>query len=257
MPPRPDGATGESGEALPSLEVSREARTGLVSCIVPVFNGERYLAETLDSVLQQTYRPLEILVCDDGSTDGSADIAAGYGDPVRYLRQSNAGSTSARNLGLAAARGEFVAFLDADDLWHPEKLARQVVLFDSWPELEVCATYLQSFWIPELRDEESRFQDHPLSRSQPGFVASTLLARHRIFEALGPFDTGWEHSSVTEWLVRAQDRGAVIHLLPDVLVYRRLHRANYSRLLAPQSREEHLLLVKSILDRRRRAGRAG
>jgi glycosyltransferase involved in cell wall biosynthesis len=98
----------------------------LISCVVPVFNGERYLGEALDSILAQTYRPLELLVVDDGSTDGTAALVTRYRDQIRPLFQPNAGQAAARNLGLSVARGEFVAFLDADDLWHPEKLARQM-----------------------------------------------------------------------------------------------------------------------------------
>src|SRR5215469_8348389 len=101
-------------------------KSPLVSCIVPVFNGEQYLAEALDSILTQTYRPLEIIVADDGSTDGTAAVVARYGNRVRYLFQPNAGTAAACNLGIKAAQGDFIGFLAADDLWHPEKLARQL-----------------------------------------------------------------------------------------------------------------------------------
>ena len=111
----------------------------LVSCIVPVFNGERYLAEALDSILAQTYRPVDLIVVDDGSTDGTAQVAAGYGERITYLYQENSGPAAARNKGIDAAQGEFVAFLDADDVWHEEKLARQMVRFDARRELGVCS----------------------------------------------------------------------------------------------------------------------
>src|ERR687893_681850 len=97
----------------------------LVSCIVPVFNGERYLQAALDSIFAQTYRSLEVLVVDDGSTDNTAAIVGSYGDRVRYLQQDNHGPSAARNRGIEAATCEFIAFLDADDLWHAEKLERQ------------------------------------------------------------------------------------------------------------------------------------
>jgi glycosyltransferase involved in cell wall biosynthesis len=105
----------------------------VISCIVPVFNAERYLRETLDSVMGQTYRPLEIIVADDGSTDATASVVAAYGDRVRYLLQPNGGPAAARNLGLRAVSGEFVAFIDQDDLWNPEKLARQMARFQAHP----------------------------------------------------------------------------------------------------------------------------
>ena len=96
-------------------------KLALISCIVPVFNGERYLGEALESILKQSYQSLQIIVVDDGSTDGTAALVDHYEGQVRFLRQPNAGTAVARNSGLNAAEGEFVAFLDADDLWHPEK----------------------------------------------------------------------------------------------------------------------------------------
>src|SRR5688572_20501170 len=96
--------------------------TPTISCIVPVYNGERYIREALDSILGQTYPNLEVVVVDDGSTDATAAAVASYGNRVSYLWQPNAGPVAARNLGLGAATGDYVAFLDADDLWHLEKL---------------------------------------------------------------------------------------------------------------------------------------
>src|SRR5712664_390476 len=134
----------------------------LISCIIPVFNGERYLREALDSILAQTHRPVEIIVADDGSSDGTAAVVASYGDHVHYLHQPNAGPAAARNLGLSAARGEFVAFLDADDLWHPEKLVHQRARFQARPELDLCVTHVQNFLIPELHEKEEQFRQHRL-----------------------------------------------------------------------------------------------
>lgn len=97
-----------------------------VSVIIPVYNGERFLAEAIRSALDQTLSPAEIIVIDDGSTDASAEVARGFGPPVRVLAQANLGPAAARNLGVAHAAGDLLAFLDADDLWMPEKLAYQV-----------------------------------------------------------------------------------------------------------------------------------
>ena len=95
----------------------------LVSCIIPVFNGELYLREALESVFEQTYRTTEVVVVDDGSTDETPNIAASFQSRVTYIRQDNQGPATARNTAIRAARGEFIAFLDCDDLWEPEKLA--------------------------------------------------------------------------------------------------------------------------------------
>jgi glycosyltransferase involved in cell wall biosynthesis len=226
----------------------------LVTCIVPVFNGERYLGEALDSTLAQTYRPLEIIVADDGSTDGTAALAATYGDRVRYLRQDNAGPAAARNLGLGAARGEFVPFLDADDLWHPEKLTRQMARFEARPDLEMCVTHIRNFYSPDLNTTMAaphRDSAH-LTREIPGYLTQTLLARRSFFHAIGGFDCALRHSNDTEWFIRAAEHAAAMELLPDTLLYRRVHRTNLSRLEAEDSREEYLNLVKARLDRRRR-----
>jgi len=234
----------------------------LVSCIVPVFNGERYLAEALDSILAQQYEALEIIVADDGSTDATAAIARSYGDRVRVLQQPNAGAPAARNLGLQAARGELIAFLDSDDLWHREKLARQTARFGARPELEVSVTHVQSFWIPELREEAERFRDHPLSQPQPGYVTITMLARRAVFERVGGFNTGLSVGDPMEWFVRAAERGTVMELLPDTLAYRRLHQHNLSwesgasRRMTAVMQEAVLRVVKESLDRRRGAGAA-
>jgi glycosyltransferase involved in cell wall biosynthesis len=230
----------------------------LISCIVPVFNGERYLGEALDSILAQTYRPLEIIVSDDGSTDGTAAVVATYGDQVRYLWQTNAGPAAARNLGLRAVQGEFVAFLDADDLWHPEKLARQMARFEARAELDMCFTKAQNFWIPELREFGARHRDHPaLGETVCPRSLCTLVARRSLIDTVGNFNPKFSVGEDTDWFLRTLEQGAVMESLPDVLMYRRWHRGNLSwRAFASdaQLRDAALQLVKARLDRRRPAG---
>lgn len=226
--------------------------TPMVSCIVPVFNGERYLREALDSILAQSHQGLDVLVVDDGSTDGSAAVAQSYGDRIRYLHQANAGPAAARNLGLEAARGEFVAFLDADDRWHPEKLALQLARFEARPELDYCVTHVQNFWVEELKEEEEQFRGHPRSRPIAGYVTSTVLARRALFQTVGTFNPDLPHADDTDWFMRADSQGAVKELLADVLLFRRMHPGNMSRTRASESRAEYLRVVKAALDRRRR-----
>lgn len=228
----------------------------LVSCIIPVLNGERYLREALESIRAQTYRPLEIIVADDGSTDGTAAIVAGFGDQVHYLWQANSGPAAARNLGLRAAHGEFVGFLDADDLWHPEKLTRQMSRFQARPDLDLCITYVQNFWIPELIEEAARYRNHRRSQPMPGYFTGSLLVRSALFNTVGRFNATLWHADDTEWFIRAIEHRAVVELLPDVLAYHRIHRSNISRRQATDSREEYLHVLKAALDRRRRPMRA-
>lgn len=223
-----------------------------VSCIVAVYNGERYLGEAIDSILAQTLRPMEIIVVDDGSTDGTASVAHRYGEQIRYVWQPNGGPAAARNFGLSLIQGELVSFLDADDLWQADKLARQLARFHARPELDLCVTHVRNFWIPELRDEALQFAYHRHSQPVPGYVVSTLLARRQLFADVGTFDTSWRHVHDTEWFWRAAERGAVVELMPDVLAHRRLHHTNRSRVSAAKSRHEYTQFLKMTIDHRRR-----
>jgi glycosyltransferase involved in cell wall biosynthesis len=229
----------------------------LVSCVIPVFNGERFLGEALGSVLGQTYPAVEVIVVDDGSSDGTRAKAQDFGDRVRYLWQVNAGPSTARNTGIAAATGGFVSFLDADDLWHPEKLARQIARFEARPELDLCVTHVQNFWMAEVEEEARRLGESRHARPLPGYSSVTLVARRSLFETIGVFDTTLKHGDDTEWFVRAERHGAVGELLPDVLVRRRLHANNRSRQWAGRSRAEYLHLMRALVGQRRATMPAG
>lgn len=227
-------------------------KSPLISCIVPVFNGERYLGETLDSILAQTYQPVEILLADDGSTDGTAALVARYGQRVHYLWQTNAGEAAARNLGLTAVHGEFVAFLDADDLWHPQKLERQMSRFQEPAPIDLCFTRYKNFWVSELAEEELRYRGQMLSQPQSAWSISTLLARRAAFERFGKFSTAgkWPpESENTIWFLHAAEQGALIEVMPDVLMSRRFHSSNQSR---KKTVETFLPILKEWRDYKRR-----
>ena len=224
-----------------------------ISCVIPVFNGARFLAEALDSVLAQTLAPAEIIVVDDGSTDATPAVAAAYGERITYIRQANAGPAAARNCGIALAQSEMIAFLDADDLWLADKLERQTARFAARPELEISITHVRNFWIPELRAEEEAHRGQGIARPAiPGYVAQTTLARRAVFDTVGMFDPQRRVSEDTDWFARATDRGAVLELLSDVLVLRRLHHDNISRNIS-LLREGVVDAVWSTLQRRRGA----
>jgi glycosyltransferase involved in cell wall biosynthesis len=223
----------------------------LVSCIVPVFNGERFLAEAIESILGQSYRTLEVIVVDDGSTDDTASIVAGFGDAVTYVHQENAGPAAARNRGIREAHGEFVAFLDSDDLWHADKLERQLARFRERPELDYSVTLIQNFWEEEVRDEAVRLEDHARSRPVPGYVTDTLVVRRELLDRTGGLDESRGHGDAADWFARAEAAGAVGEVVQEVLTRRRLHSGNRSRLQASASRDEFLRLLKERLDRRR------
>jgi glycosyltransferase involved in cell wall biosynthesis len=223
----------------------------LVSCVVPCFNGERYLEETLRSILDQTHRPLDVIVVDDGSTDGSAEVVRRFGDLVRYHRQENRGPAGACNTGVALAAGEFIAFLEQDDLWLPHKTERQLHEFTAQPALGYCVARIQNFWIPELQHEADRYRDHPVMQPVPGYVVQTLVVRRDLFDRVGIFDESLPFAFASDWFLRLSESGVPGALVPEVLTRRRLHERNYSRLNRAASRDQFLQVVKASLDRRR------
>jgi glycosyltransferase involved in cell wall biosynthesis len=223
----------------------------LISCIVPVFNGERYLAETLDSILGQSYRPLEVILVDDGSTDGTAAVAERYGEHVTYMRQDNAGPAVARNVGLGAATGEFISFLDADDLWHATKLSRQMERFRAQPEIDLSLVHMRAFKSPELATQEPSFHDPRIAEVHPGTVTVALLGRKTAVRTVGAFDVSLLFAEDQDWYVRAVDLGLVIDLIPDVLVDRRIHPYSLTRQKPGDTHQDLLRMVKRNLDRRR------
>jgi glycosyltransferase involved in cell wall biosynthesis len=228
-----------------------------ISCVIPVFNGARFLSEALASVYAQTVAPFEIIVVDDGSSDATPEVAERHRERITYLCQENAGPAAARNRGIALAKGELIAFLDADDLWLADKLERQTARFAARPELEIAITHLRNFWIPELRAEQEALRDHCISRPAiPGYLIQTMLARRAVFDRVGLFDPGLRIAEDTDWFARARDRGAVLELLPEVLVRRRLHHGNTSR-DTPLMMNNLVDAVWGSLQRRRRAAGSG
>jgi glycosyltransferase involved in cell wall biosynthesis len=223
----------------------------LISVIIPAYNAERYLPEAIDSVLGQTCPAGEIIVVDDGSSDGTPRVAERYGSRVRWLSQTNQGSAAARNRGIEAARGELLAFLDADDLWVREKLAWQVEALAAEPRPEMVFGMVQQFVSPEI-PEESKQRLACSPEPMAGHVAGAMLARRGVFERAGGFDTRLKMGEFIEWYMRVMDLGLTSVLLPQVVLHRRLHETNMG-IRERDSRQDYVRIVKAALDRRAQA----
>lgn len=222
----------------------------LVSTIIPVYNGERYLAEAIESVLDQTYHPIEIIVVDDGSTDGSADVAKGFADPqVRYYYQPNRGLGAARNQGVNLSRGGFLAFLDADDVWLADKLTLQMAAFENNPELDMVFGHVSQFYSPELGTHLKEKRDRE-EEIMPGYFASTMLIKREAFFRVGPFATNWRVGEFVDWYSKAVEKGLESFLLPEVVTRRRIHSANMG-IRERRSQTDYVRILKAALDRRR------
>ncbi len=166
----------------------------LVSAVIPAYNAERFLAQTIESVLGQTYPRIECLVINDGSTDRTAEIAKAFGDHVRYFEKANGGVSSARNLGIENANGEFIAFLDADDLWLPHKTERQIEVYRRNNHVGLIYSAVQTInETGEVVGEVNRsFEKDALERilclETPVYLTMTGIVPKKVFEAVGGFD---------------------------------------------------------------------
>lgn len=223
----------------------------LISCVVCCFNSERYLSQALKSIFSQTYGAIEVIVADGGSSDGTAMVAAGYGKKVRYIFEKTSTPSEIRNLGLRESQGKFIAFLDADDLWHPQKLALQMACFVKRPKLEICLSYAQMFWIEDLKNEDELYRESPRMKPVPGYATTTLLARREVFKKMGGFNPKLWFADATDWFMRAFEKKIPMQMLPEVLTYHRLHESNLTRRQTDASRDEFLNVMKMALDRRR------
>jgi glycosyltransferase involved in cell wall biosynthesis len=221
----------------------------LVSVVIPAHNSGPYIAAALDSILVQKHRPLEILVVDDGSTDGTPKIARGYAPAVRVIEQEQRGHPAARNAGIRAACGEFLAFLDHDDLWSPDKLERQFAAFGRNPALDLVFGHIQNFFTPEMPPEERGRIAVPL-RPLPGLLQGAMLARRPSFDRVGLFSEERPTGDFLDWYGRALLARMKVEMLPETMLYRRIHANNYQRIYKGR-RREYLRAVKDLLDRRR------
>jgi glycosyltransferase involved in cell wall biosynthesis len=222
--------------------------TPLVSVIIPIFNGEQFLGETLDSVLAQDYAPLEVLVVDDGSTDAGPDIARARGAEV--FRHAGKGVAAARNAAVARSHGNVLTFLDQDDLWLPTKIRRQVEALSAWPDsvsYTRCRYFLQEgsavpawFRKPEL-----------LERDSDGFLPSCLAMMRHTFELVGAFAEDLTQASDLDWNARARQLGIECLVVPEMLVRQRVHGGNESG--NPRSVTEMFEAVRRSAARRRSA----
>lgn len=221
----------------------------LVSTIIPVYNGEKYLAEAIESVLTQTYESVEIIVIDDGSTDGTRRVSETFGDNVRYCYQDNQGTSAARNAGIEIARGAYYAFLDADDVWLSEKLSLQMDVLFKDHTLDMVSSFMEQFVSPELSEEERVNVVLP-PENMDGFLPTTVVVKRSSFHQVGLLDTRWTIGEFIDWHLRARELGLTSHTIEKSLAMRRIHTTNKGIVLQAHS-SERAQILKASLDRRR------
>jgi len=225
-----------------------------ISVIVPVFNGASFLEEAVACVRAQDYPSLEILIVDDGSTDRTPQVARAFGEPVRYFRQENRGPSGARNTGLRQARGEAIAFLDADDLWPEDKLRSQADYLKAHPDVEAVHGLTQIMKPAAGGQETMCFE----AAAPPRFILAFggALIRREVFDRVGLMDEELGMAEDVNWLLRLFEKDVRLVVLNRVTsIYRRHPRGMsfYADLKGSCLLKE----IKKSLDRRREgAGRA-
>ena len=221
----------------------------LVSVIVPVFNGEKFLDQALASVLGQQCSACEIIVVDDGSTDGTARIVSTQKKNVLYHYQKNSGPSAARNAGLSMAQGEYVAFLDADDLWPCDRMFRLLEFLRNEPVADVVIGHSQFLRMCRTDAGNEEFVEflHPRLYLQLG----SALFRRSVFEGVGGFNSDLHFSEDIDWFLRANEHGAVIRSVDIITLFHRVHDGNMT-LGKSRAELQIVKVLKSSLDRRRK-----
>lgn len=241
----------------------------IVSIIIPAYNAAQFIAATLESALAQTLKDTEIIVIDDGSKDGTASVVQAFPN-VRYVRQANGGVSTARNHGAVLAQGQFLAFLDSDDIWHPDKLRQQVQAFEQHPDSVFCRT---AFTYQDEDEQRIRLgaerQDAPHSITpdllpsflHPYFATSTVMVRKSAFDEAGGFDASLRIAEDVDFYLRVLAKHPKMIYMTEALVHKRTVEGSlgddsasgyvqllkvYDRFLAQHPQARHVLGESNI-----------
>ncbi len=226
-----------------------------VSVIIPAYNAEPFIVDTVQSALDQTYRDLEVIVVDDGSTDRTVARLEGFGDRIRIHRQANGGVARARNAGVALATGEWVAFLDADDLWLPHKIARQLGC-DAPMSYTDRLNFGAMGGLPEVQSQVTPMRGGDLFvplLCEGNFIALTsVMMRRDLFQRMGGFYTALNGTEDWDLWLRVAETNEIA-FVDEPLVRYRLHPGGLSRNFVRMSRERTQVITRALALERGRA----
>lgn len=220
-----------------------------VSCIIPVHNGAGFISQAIESIIHQHGAALQLIVIDDGSTDGSGDIAATFPGVIVHTRPKG-GVAAARNDGLRLATGDFVAFLDADDLWLPGKLAAQLSAIGDADYALTNVRHVKTSTDGRLPPDHGKAD----GEEKLGLLMQCILARRAAFDRVGAFDTRTTTRADQDWFLRAEEAGLKRVIVDEVLTIRRIHGGNHSLLNSKHVHADFLAIAKRALDRKRQVG---
>ena len=221
-----------------------------VSVVIAAYNSEAYIAEAIESVLGQTIPPDEVIVIDDGSSDGTRAVLDRFSGRIVAFTQANSGQAVAMNKGLAMARGELIGFCDADDLWTPRKLEMQLALLDRDGKFDAAFGKVQQFVSPDV-PEAQRARLKPAVEIMPGELKQCMLIRRAALDRIDPFDETLPATFFIAWLGRAKQSGLKIAHVDDVVVRRRLHLGNGGRTNTDAQNLQTLMALRKAIKAQR------
>jgi len=219
-----------------------------ISAVIVARNAERFLRAALQSVLEQTLPPAEVIVVDGNSEDATAEIARSFSG-VKYELQKESGLANARNQGIQSSVGEFIAFLDADDLWLPNKLKTQLEHLHWKSEAMACLASVKLFLEPNVL-LPSNYEPESFHKEQIGYTPGAMLARRTVFDRVGLFDPDLTIATDSDWFARFLDDKVPCAIIPDLVLFKRIHEGNISRNL-PRYRAETYQVVRRSVKRKK------
>jgi glycosyltransferase involved in cell wall biosynthesis len=219
-----------------------------ISVLVAVRNGERFLAEALQSISEQAISNLEVIVVDGGSTDRSVAVAQAL-PGISLINQQGEGLAAARNQGVQAARGELIAFLDADDVWARDKLQIQVAYLKAHPQCQIVIGHMIRF-LQAGCSLPPAYKGTWLNRPTLAYTPGGTLVRRSVFSQVGGFNPAFGVGCDSDWFVRVRDLRAQTTVVPQVGLYKRVHEGNLSRDVGVYQREVFALLRQSLARRK-------
>lgn len=221
----------------------------LVSIIVPAYNAGSFIKETLESAINQDYVPIEIIVIDDGSTDDTVNVVKSFGDSVTLIQNNHQGSAIARNTGIKISNGDYLVFLDADDLLTASSIKSRINALENNPDIQLAFGHQQYFYDDHMdntlrKNLEAQYGD----KTVPAEIISTLMLSRNDFLKIGYFEVNQNLHDFLGWYGSARDYGFKPMVVDDVVIKRRIHNNNLSRNQGNQTLASSL---KHLLDQRR------
>jgi glycosyltransferase involved in cell wall biosynthesis len=221
----------------------------LVSVMIPVYNGADFVGQAIKSVLNQDYDRIEIIVINDGSTDNTSEVLEKFKDSIKIVNQSNMGISATRQRAIEEATGEYFAFLDHDDMWTSNAVRLRVEALENNPDIQIVFGHQQYFFDEHIDEAlKHRLEPNYIQKPIPAEMSTTAILTLQTFIQVGNFTDDSKMHPFLDWYGRAKEKGLQSLVLPDLILYRRIHNRNTSRL-----RTNSLLpgTLKQMLDRRR------